>query len=547
MKYSPSEFVNLLSEKVIGQEDAKKTIAIALRNRWRRTKLSTEDKNGISPKNILMIGSTGVGKTAINRAMADLIDAPFIKVEATRFTQVGYYGEDVNTIIEQIAREGYEKYTRLKRATYSSDNDYKTHLTVKKANVIIEVINACVREELDTIYDKVCQSEVVDFEVKRQDSFYTKNDVSNFKVNYRGSEAKLVDWMYDNNLVIETLMASYGHVPEYLLENIKSEVKKLKVETELRKALSYYFNENKFIRRIVSIIDPISSMSLRERLHYESSGSSAVLEISEGKLRGFIKQLIGKMEKENEAYIQSYIDYLYTFVNQDPFLYEKNKEDKAEVDIDKFKSHIEYTESMGIVFIDEIDKLADTSNSSDNVGKIGVQRDLLAILDGTTIDTSYGPIKTDNILFIAAGAFSLNQVSDLMPELLGRLPVHVKLDDMDTNMMKSILENEKVSPVSQYVKLMRVDNVIIEISDGVIDAIAKLSNYINRNHKDMGARTLHAVVEKVFSKYSYTISDDENIKTVNITKQDVQMVRNEIDSKISKDFWDRYLSTQFIQ
>ena len=547
MKYSPSEFVDLLSEKVIGQEEAKKTIAIALRNRWRRTKLSTEDKNNITPKNILMIGSTGVGKTAINRAMADLIDAPFIKVEATRFTQVGYYGEDVNTIIEQIAREGYEKYTKLKRATYSSDNDYKTHLTVKKASIIIDVINACVREELEKIYNKVCESEMVDIELKRQDSFYTNDDVSSFKASYHQSDAKLVDWMYDNNLVIETLMVYRGYVPQYLLETIKSEAKKAKVEIELRKTVYFYFNENEFIRSIVSIIDPISGMSSVERLNYEQMFSNQALELNERKLRRFIAKLINKMDKKKEVYIQSYIDYLYTFVNQDPFLYEKNEEEKAEVDIDKFKSHIDYTESMGIVFIDEIDKLADTSSSNDNVGKIGVQRDLLAILDGTTIDTSYGPIKTDNILFIAAGAFSLNQVSDLMPELLGRLPVHVKLQDMDADMMKSILENEKVSPISQYVKLMRVDNVIVEIDDGVIEAIAKLSNYINNNHKDMGARTLQAVVEKVFSKYSYTISDDENIKTVNITKQDVQAVRNEIDSKISKDFWNRYFSAQFIQ
>ena len=547
MKYTPSEFVDLLSEKVIGQEEAKKTIAIALRNRWRRTKLSTEDKNGITPKNILMIGSTGVGKTAINRAMADLIDAPFIKVEATRFTQVGYYGEDVETIIEQIAREGYEKYTKLKRATYSSDNDYKTHLTVKKASIIIEVINSVVREELDAIYEKVCKSEVVDFEIKRQDNFYTTEGVNVFKNGYRESDAKLVDWMYDNNLIIETLMVARGHVPEYLLENVKSEVKKIKVEAEIRKAIQFYYNENKFIRTLVSIIDPISSMNMMERLNFEFMSSNQVLELSEGKLRRFIKQLIGKMPKEKEVYIQSYIDYLYTFVNQEPFLYEKNEEEKSEVDIDKFKSHIEYTESMGIVFIDEIDKLADTTTSNDNVGKIGVQRDLLAILDGTTIHTSYGPIKTDNILFIAAGAFSLNQVSDLMPELLGRLPVHVKLQDMDANMMRNILENEKVSPISQYVKLMRVDNVIVNIADGVVEAIAKLSNYINKNHKDMGARTLHAVVEKVFSKYSYTISEDDSIKTVTITKQDVQAVRNEVDSKISKDFWNRFMSNQFIQ
>lgn len=547
MKYTPSEFVDLLSEKVIGQEEAKKTIAIALRNRWRRTKLSAEDKNGITPKNILMIGSTGVGKTAINRAMADLIDAPFIKVEATRFTQVGYYGEDVETIIEQIAREGYEKYTKLKRATYSSDNDYKTHLTVKKASIIIEVINSVVREELDAIYEKVCKSEVVDFEIKRQDNFYTTEGVNVFKNGYRESDAKLVDWMYDNNLIIETLMVARGHVPEYLLENVKSEVKKIKVEAEIRKAIQFYYNENKFIRTLVSIIDPISSMNLMERLNFEFMSSNQVLELSEGKLRRFIKQLIGKMPKEKEVYIQSYIDYLYTFVNQEPFLYEKNEEEKSEVDIDKFKSHIEYTESMGIVFIDEIDKLADTTTSNDNVGKIGVQRDLLAILDGTTIHTSYGPIKTDNILFIAAGAFSLNQVSDLMPELLGRLPVHVKLQDMDANMMRNILENEKVSPISQYVKLMRVDNVIVNIADGVVEAIAKLSNYINKNHKDMGARTLHAVVEKVFSKYSYTISEDDSIKTVTITKQDVQAVRNEVDSKISKDFWNRFMSNQFIQ
>ena len=547
MKHSPSEFVDLLSEKVIGQEEAKKTIAIALRNRWRRTKLSAEDKNNITPKNILMIGSTGVGKTAINRAMADLIDAPFIKVEATRFTQVGYHGVDVETIIEQIACEGYEKYTKLKRATYSSDNDYKTHLTVKKASIIIEEINDAVREGLDKIYDQVCKSEVVDFEIKRQDNFYTTDGISVFKTSYRKSDAKLVDWMCDNNLIIETLMAARGYVPEYLLENIKSEVKKLRVEAEIRNALRFYYDENKFIKALVSIIDPISSMSVMERLNFEFMPSNQVLELSEGKLRYFIKQLIGKMPKEKEVYIQSYIDYLYTFVNQEPFLYEKNEEEKSDTDIDKFKNHIEYTESMGIVFIDEIDKLADTSVSNDNVGKIGVQRDLLAILDGTTVSTSYGPIKTDNILFIAAGAFSLNQVSDLMPELLGRLPVHVKLQDMDANMMKNILENEKVSPIGQYVKLMRVDNVIVDIADGVVEAIAKLANYINKNHKDMGARTLHAVVEKVFSKYAYTIAEDDTIKTVTITKQDVQAVRNEVDSKISKDFWNRFISNQFIQ
>ena len=248
MKYTPNEFIAKLDEVVIAQTDAKKTIAIALRNRWRRTQLDKAISKRITPKNIMLVGSTGVGKTAIIRALADLIDAPMVKVEATKYTQVGYVGGNVNDMIEDLAVEGYRKFNKAKQSKYTNQNDYNVYLSVKKANILMREIETVVSKELESVRKDFYQCGTAEVEKStRKKSFYTKKDYEEFKNDYEKNDHKLIDWLFDHKLLIEVFMTGLGFVPSHLTEDIKNSAKRKKVITELRDAIETIFKENELL------------------------------------------------------------------------------------------------------------------------------------------------------------------------------------------------------------------------------------------------------------------------------------------------------------
>ena len=426
MKHSPKEFVEKLKDRVIGQSEAKRVLAVALRNRWRRSQLDTAIQKTITPKNILMIGPTGVGKTAIIRAMADLVDAPMIKVEATRYTQIGYVGDDVNSMVKDLvveakrkSKEKLEEYEKMKKEYNFSYDETIAFEFFEKLTKILHFFKYKPIKKFSDVYSEY-----------EMDEF--KRKVKNYDKRIEG---------VDNYEHLARITLSSGVCPEYI--SIK-----VPYSNEISKARDEFY----------------------------------------------------KLVKEYEKFLDC-DEKPYDFIDM---------------------SIKDYVENMGIIFIDEIDKLASINNvySHDNIGRMGVQRDLLCLLDGTSISTSEGIINTENIVFIAAGAFHVNKVSDLMPELLGRLPIRVDLDPMDIDTMVEILTNTVNSPVKQYISLMKADKVNVTIDDDAYYEIAKIADQINNEFYSMGARTLHLVVERVFSEVSFISfnepTSDKSVKTFNI-------------------------------
>jgi ATP-dependent HslUV protease ATP-binding subunit HslU len=408
---SPREIVSELDRYVIGQNEAKKAVAVALRNRWRRQALTDEMREEVLPKNILMIGPTGVGKTEISRRLSKLAQAPFIKVEATRFTEVGYVGRDV----EQIIRD------------------------------LVEIAIAMERE-------------------KKRKEVNTKAS--------QAAEEKVLDALVGNKASIATR--------ESFRKRLRSgDLDKNEIEIEV--------NDNS------------SSMQSFE-IPGMPGGNVGMVNIGEilGKSIGNKK---GKKKK--------------MFVKESHAILLAQESDKM-IEEDKIiKEAKKYTEENGIVFLDEIDKVsARGDRAGGDVSREGVQRDLLPLIEGTTVSTKHGPIKTDHILFIASGAFQLSKPSDLLPELQGRLPIRVELSALNENDFKRILREPDNSLIKQYKALLKTENVELEFTEDGIDMLAKLSAEVNASVENIGARRLHTIIEKVLEDISFNASDRSGEKIV---------------------------------
>jgi ATP-dependent HslUV protease ATP-binding subunit HslU len=409
---SPREIVSELDRFVVGQNKAKKAVAIALRNRWRRQALKGEMKNEILPKNILMIGPTGVGKTEISRRLSKLAEAPFVKVEATRFTEVGYVGRDV----EQIIRDLIEIAIAMEK--------------VKK------------RKEVFAEAQKLAEEKVLDALVGQKASLATRES---FKKRLRSGDL-------DNN--------------------------------EIEIAVNDSSNNTSF---------EIPGMP---------GANIGMINIGEmiGKSVGNNKLKKKKMtvKESHEILINDESDKLI-------------EEDKI------IKAAKMSTENNGIVFLDEIDKISGrTDNAGGDVSREGVQRDLLPLIEGTTVSTKYGPIKTDHILFIASGAFQLAKPSDLLPELQGRLPIRVELEALTSGDFKRILKEPDFSLIKQYIALLKTENVDLEFSEDGIDTIANIASEVNSTVENIGARRLHTIIEKILDDISFTATDRSGEKiTIN--------------------------------
>jgi len=401
--FSPREIVSELDRFIIGQKDAKRAVAIALRNRWRRQQLEGSMKDEVMPKNILMIGPTGVGKTEISRRLAKMAGAPFLKVEATKFTEVGYVGRDVEQIIRDLVEIGINLVREKKREAVKA----KAHLAAEE-----RVLAALVGDTASPA---------------TKDSF----------------RKKLRDGELDN--------------------------KEIEVE-------------------IADTSNPMGGMDIPGM----PGGSVGVLNLGEMFGKGFG----GRTKKKKTTVSESYE------------LLIADESDKMLDDESIVAEAIEAVENNGIVFLDEIDKIAvNDQRSSAGVSREGVQRDLLPLIEGTVVSTKHGQVKTDHILFVASGAFHVSKPSDLLPELQGRLPIRVELRALEKEDFRRILTETEASLIKQYIALMKTEGVELSFGDDAIDEIADIAVELNSTIENIGARRLQTVMERVLDEISFTAPD----------------------------------------
>ena len=441
MDMTPKQIVAYLDDYIIGQKDAKKTIALALRNRYRRMRVEPTLQEEIMPKNILMIGNTGVGKTEIARRLAKMMGLPFVKVEASKYTEVGFVGRDVESMIRDLVYEG---------------------------------INLVTREFEEKIKDKI------DEEV--------------------------------NKKIIEKLVPP---LPEAASESAKESFIK-----------TYNTMEKKLLEGTID--DKKIELEIPKKTHIEILDSSMPFDMSSMQER--LNKMLGGLNKETikkEVFIKDAKILLRGLASESLL-------DQEAIKIEALKR----CENGGIIFLDEIDKIASGKKANgQDPSKEGVQRDLLPIVEGSSVQTKFGQIKTDHILFIAAGAFHVSKPSDLIPELQGRFPLRVELESLDEEALYKILTNTKNSLLRQYQALLEVEGVELEFDDEAIRAFAKYSVTANEKTEDIGARRLHTVIEKVIEDISFE-ADEKNGQKVIVTKE---LVADKLDDIVENIDVARYI------
>ena len=451
---TPRQLVEQLDRYIVGQAKAKRAVSIAIRNRWRRQQLEEEMKGEVAPKNILMIGSTGVGKTEIARRLAKLTEAPFIKVEATKYTEVGYYGRDV----ESMVRELVENAIGLVR---------------EKERVNVETI-ARDRTE-DRILNLLCPQPVRTYEFAG----------SNPSGESTASETESTD------------AGSY--------ERTRAKMKDMLVAGELES------------REVEITIEQKSTPVMMGGIGVEQMDMD---------FQGMLEKIMPKNSIKRSLTVAEARKVIF------------EQECEALLDKDKINDRaIELAENMGIIFLDEVDKVIASDGKGADVSRQGVQRDLLPIVEGTTVQTKYGYIKTDHILFVAAGAFHRNQPSELMPELQGRFPIRVELDDLTQNDFVRILTEPKSSLTRQYAALLKTEGVQLAFSD---DAIVELANYafkVNQTTQNIGARRLYTILEQLLEELSFE-APDMKMGSVEIN---AEYVRSKLDELAQDEDLSRFI------
>jgi ATP-dependent HslUV protease ATP-binding subunit HslU len=411
---TPKEIVSELDRHIVGQADAKRAVAIALRNRWRRQQVDDKLRGEITPKNILMIGPTGVGKTEIARRLAKLADAPFIKVEATKFTEVGYVGKDVDSIVRDL-------------------------------------VDAAVKQERER--------QMRTQRARAEDA----------------AEERLLDILVP---VARTPAMGFGEAPPPAADNTARQV--------MRKRLREGALDDKTVE--VELDAPRQAL--------EVLGPQGMEEMAE-QLKGLFAQMGGGRKKTRKLPIGEAMKLL------------TDEEAAKLVNEDEIRSAaLAHAEGNGIVFIDEIDKVASRSDvGGADVSRQGVQRDLLPLVEGTTVSTKYGPVKTDHILFIASGAFHLAKPSDLIPELQGRLPIRVELASLTVDDFEAILTSTHASLVKQYQALLATEGVTLQLTPDAVRRIAQIAFEVNERTENIGARRLATVMERLLEELSFEAPD----------------------------------------
>ncbi|MBV8130548.1 MAG: ATP-dependent protease ATPase subunit HslU [Planctomycetaceae bacterium] len=440
---TPRQIVAELDRDIVGQADAKRAVAIALRNRWRRRQLPDDLRAQVTPKNIMLIGPTGVGKTEIARRLAILVGAPFVKTEATKYTEVGYYGRDVESLIRDLVEAAILLVRTAERETVE-----------EQARLRVE------QRLLDLLLPSPQPTSWSEADAHQTDEAAERRQRSREKMKNRLLAGELED------REVEVTIPGRSVAPVSILGAANME----QMEMDLQSMFEKIMPKQAQSRR----------MSVRE--------ARPIL-----------------LQQETDALI-------------DP-----EKINQAAVRL---------TEETGIVFIDELDKIASDEGSSrgPDVSRQGVQRDLLPIVEGTTVNTKYGPVKTDHVLFVAAGAFHRSKPSDLMPELQGRFPIRVEMHDLTRDDFARILREPRASLVRQYEALLGTEGVNLEFTSDAIEAMADLAFLVNRTTQNIGARRLHTILERVLEDISFNAPDRQNQKIV----VDEKLVRERLEA-LSKD------------
>ncbi len=431
--FTPREIVSELDRYIIGQGRAKKAVAIALRNRWRRQRVDEDMRDDIYPKNIILIGPTGVGKTEIARRLAKLSKAPFVKVEASKFTEVGYVGRDVESIVRDLMRTG------------------------------IQMVQAEEQEKVRPKAEELAEDRVLDALMP------LSKDESN---------------------------------------------------TSSREKLREMLRQGSLDERIIEVESPETSMPAIEIFSGQGMEEMGI---------DFKDMFSNIMPKKTHRRKMKVKDAYALLIDQ---------EAARLVDMDKVSQEArDRVENSGIVFVDELDKVAGReAGHGPDVSREGVQRDLLPIVEGTTVNTKFGPVRTDHILFVGAGAFHLAKPSDLIPELQGRFPIREELDALTRDDFVRILTEPKNALIKQYKALLKTEGVELEIKDDAIDEIAVIAEYINENTENIGARRLHTVLEKLLEEISFTASDISGAYTI-----DAAYVKERLGPIMQADDLSRYI------
>ncbi|MEP1207110.1 MAG: ATP-dependent protease ATPase subunit HslU [Rhizobiaceae bacterium] len=430
--FSPREIVSELDRYIIGQKDAKRAVAVAMRNRWRRQQLESPMKEEVMPKNILMIGPTGVGKTEISRRLAKLAGAPFIKIEATKFTEVGYVGRDVEQIVRDLVEVGIGLVREKKREQVKA----KAHLAAE-----------------DRVLDALVGS--------------TASPATRSSFMKKLREGELDD-------------------------------KEIEIEVE-------------------DTGSPIGGMDIPGM----PGSQMGMIDLGD-----IMSKAMGGRKKLRKTTVKESYELLIA-----------EESDKLLDDEQVVSEAIASAENNGIVFLDEIDKIAVAGDRGGTVSREGVQRDLLPLVEGTTVATKYGPVKTDHILFVASGAFHVSKPSDLLPELQGRLPIRVELRALTKEDFVRILTETEASLIKQYVALMGTEDLQLEFSEDAIDALADIAVELNSTVENIGARRLQTVMEKVLDEVSFNASDKAG-ETINV---DAEFVRKNVGDLAKNTDLSRYI------